>query len=103
MMDPAVNVVPGSIVEARTPECRHFHRRNVEHGMKQASRLNTTAFYSEFGACVNDQSCFDEITNSCDAFDKYVVSWTYWLFKGFGDHTTHCGIMEGFYDEAGQL
>ena len=54
MMDPTVNVVPGSIVEARTPECREFHRRNVEHGMKQASRLNTTAFYSEFGACKND-------------------------------------------------
>ena len=103
MMDPDVNVIPGSIVESRTPECRVFHRRNVEHSKAQATRLGTTVLFSEFGACTENKSCYDEITNSCDAFDKYAVSWTYWMFKGFGDHTTHCGIMEGFYNLDGEL
>ena len=104
MMDPDVNVVPGSVDIKRSDECREFHRRNVEHSVKEAKRLQTTVLFSEFGACGDNESCAIEVKNSADAFDEFAVSWTYWQFKGFNDHTTHSGIVEGFYSpETGKL
>lgn len=48
-------------------------------------------------------SCFNEITNACDAFDDSLASWTHWQFKGFGDFTTTGGSNEGVYDNDGKI
>ena len=97
MMDAEVGKIPGELPLNRMDECRVFHKRNVEHSVKEAKRLKSTVLFSEFGACGENESCYTEIKNSCDAFDTHAVSWTYWMFKGFGDHTTHSGIVEGIY------
>ena len=102
-MDPEVSKVPGELPLERMGECRDYHKKNVGHSKKEATRLGTTVFFSEFGACGENESCYEEIKNSCDAFDEYGVSWTYWMLKGFGDHTTHSGIVEGIYNDAAEL
>lgn len=82
----------------RSADCRDFHLRKVTKRVEDANRLGTPLFFSEFGACGNDQECFNEITNSCDAFDETSTSWAYWQYKGFGDFTTISTEKQGMYD-----
>ena len=107
MMDTEVLSVPGELALDRMDECRIFHKRNVNHSVNEAKRLKTTVIFTEFGACGENESCIIEIKNSCDAFDEHAASWTYWMFKGFNDHTTQAiteaGNVEGFYFENGQM
>ncbi len=60
-------------------------------------------YFTEFGACANTEACFYEITGAAEAFDSELVSWAYWMFKGFGDFTTTGSLTEGLYDEEGKL
>jgi len=59
--------------------------------------------FSEFGACSDSIECFTEITSATEKFDKYLASWAYWMFKGYGDFTTTGKLTEGLYDGAGNL
>jgi len=67
-----------------------------------AKKLNVGLFYTEFGACSNSESCFQEITGSCAAFDKYGASWAYWMYKGYGDFTTTGDSNEGLFGKTAE-
>lgn len=58
-------------------------------------------FYTEFGACFDGEECAVEINNSADAFDSQMASWSYWMYKSFGDFTTTGGPKEGMYNPDG--
>ena len=57
--------------------------------------------FTEFGACFDGQECATEITNSADAFDSELASWSYWMYKSFSDFTTTGGTREGMFNSDG--
>jgi len=71
--------------------CADFHMRKINRRAKDAQRLGVPLIFTEFGACLDTESCYAEISNSLDAFDSEMVSWAYWMYKGFGDFTTTGG------------
>jgi endoglycosylceramidase len=87
----------------RTKECRRFHFERIKVRSQDAKRLKVPLIITEFGACSNSMGCYEEITNSCDAFDSKLVSWAHWQFKGYGDFTTTGDTNEGLYDSEGNL
>lgn len=61
-------------------------------------------FISEFGACMDTESCVQEITSVTEVCDEHLVGWAYWQLKTFGDLTTSAGTgSEGFYNTDGTL
>jgi hypothetical protein len=59
---------------------------------------------TEFGACTEKVECAEEIKNVANAADNYLVGWTYWQYKKFGDLTTSVGDKaSGFYEADGTL
>lgn len=69
-----------------------------------AERLGVPLFISEFGACLDSDSCATEITQVTDTCDQDLVGWAYWEYKPFGDLTTSAGTgSEGFYNNDGSL
>lgn len=67
----------------REKHCRDFLFKKAEKRREDATNLGVPVFFTEFGACSNSSACVAEITNSMDAFDNALVSWSYWMFKGF--------------------
>lgn len=78
-------------------KCAALAERKLVQRSKDVKKLNVGLFYSEFGACSNSESCFQEITGSCAAFDKHGASWAYWMYKGYGDFTTTGDANEGLF------
>lgn len=93
----------GEPSEKMSNRCRNFHFNKASTRREDADRLGIPLLFSEFGACSNTTACAMEITNSVDAFDSVMASWTYWGFKGFGDFTTTGSLLEGLYDADGNL
>lgn len=61
-------------------------------------------FISEFGACLTEDNCTQEINQVTNAADYYSVGWAYWEFKTYKDLTTSAGTgEEGFYNHDGSL
>lgn len=61
-------------------------------------------FLSEFGACLTEASCTQEISQVTNASDSVLAGWAYWQFKFFEDLTTSAGDgSEGFYNADGTL
>lgn len=58
---------------------------------------------TEFGACLTEESCTQEISQVADVSDEYLVGWAYWQFKYYGDLTTTGVGAEGFYEHDGSL
>lgn len=59
---------------------------------------------SEFGACMTEANCVQEIEQVAQVSDEYLVGWGYWQFKFFEDLTTSAGTgSEGFYNSDGTL
>lgn len=83
--------------------CRDFHFNKIQTRRDDAEKFRVPLIITEFGACSNSMSCFNEITNVCDASDDTLASWTHWQFKGFGDFTTTGGSNEGVYDNDGNI
>lgn len=92
----------GEIPLNRAKECRDFHHRKLAVRKQDALRLRTPLMISELGACSNSEECFREVEASTDAADFFAASWSHWAFKGFRDHTTHAGQVEGLYDIDGR-
>lgn len=84
-------------------KCKGFHLKKVGVRAEDAKRMKVPLIFSEFGACSNSESCFNEITAAAEAYDSQLASWMYWMFKGFGDFTTTGGLIQGYYDGAGKL
>ena len=97
----------GSMCDAGEPpldksdECRKFHFQKVAKREADAERFGVPLLFSEFGACFDGKECATEITNSADAFDTALASWSYWMYKSFGDFTTTGGTREGMFNSDG--
>jgi hypothetical protein len=59
---------------------------------------------TEFGACLTEGPCTQEISQVADVSDEFLVGWAYWQLKYYGDLTTSAGVgSEGFYNHDGSL
>lgn len=89
---------------AYASKCEDWHNSRFEQRYADAQRLEVPFFLSEFGACLTEGPCTQEITQVFDAADKYLAGWAYWQFKFFEDLTTSAGEgAEGFYEHDGTL
>jgi endoglycosylceramidase len=80
--------------------CPDFHKRKLKKNKETANNLGIPLIITEFGACSNTQACFNEITSFANAADENLLSWAYWMYKPFNDHTTSAkqdeeGIFRG--------
>ena len=69
-----------------------------------AKRLGVPMFVSEFGACLDSDTCAREIDQVGDVCEEYGIGWSYWQYKTYKDITTSAGNRtEGFYNTNGTL
>lgn len=85
--------------------CQKFHQNKFGQRYKDAKRLGIPFINSEFGACMDTNECYTEITQVADVNeDMNSVGWAYWEFKTYKDLTTSAGDKsEGFYNWDGSL
>ena len=69
-------------------KCASYHYRKIKLRNQNAKDLETGVMYNEFGACSNSEACAAEITSVTESTDNFLMSWGYWMFKGFNDFTT---------------
>jgi endoglycosylceramidase len=85
-------------------ECYAWHEKRIGTRKSDADRLGVPFFLSEFGACLTEAPCTQEIRQVTEVSDQYLASWAYWEFKKFEDLTTTAGVgSEGFYEPDGSL
>ena len=85
-------------------ECLAWHKKRLGTRAKDAKRLGVPYHVTEFGACLTEGPCTQEITQVCDVADEHLVGWAYWQFKYYADLTTSAGTgSEGFYNADGSL
>ena len=85
-------------------ECYAWHEKRIGKRSQDAERLGVPFFLSEFGACLTEEPCTQEIRQVTEVSDRYLASWAYWEFKKFEDLTTSAGTgSEGFYNNDGSL
>jgi len=81
-----------------------WHEKRVKTRAEDAERLQVPLIISEYGACLDSQSCLTEIQQVGDVCDEHLTGWAYWQFKSFKDLTTSAGTgSEGFYSKNGTL
>lgn len=79
--------------------CEDFHRRRLTQRKADANRLGVPLFITEFGACLSEGPCTQEINQVANNADDQLAGWAYWQFKYFEDLTTSAGTgSEGFYE-----
>merc|ERR1712194_73686 len=98
----------GQLPLDKVPGCRDYHERKISTRKEQAKALNAGAgrtgtglILTEMGACPESQFCYEEISAVTDVCDEHLVSWAYWMFKGFGDFTTQAPLGQGLYHANG--
>lgn len=75
-----------------------------EADMGTVKRLGSGGFLTEWGAFNNYTINVQDTDNFLGVADSNLQSWSYWMFKGYGDYTTAAQARyEGFYDENGDL
>jgi hypothetical protein len=85
-------------------ECLEWHQLRVYTRAADAKRLQVPFMLSEFGACLTEASCTQEIMQATSVADDVVAGWAYWEFKTYEDLTTSAGTgSEGFYNKDGSL
>jgi hypothetical protein len=85
-------------------ECLDWHQYRIGQRSLDAKRLGVPLMMSEFGACLTEEPCTQEIMQVTDVCDDNLVGWAYWEFKTFEDLTTSAGTgSEGFYNKDGSL
>ena len=81
-----------------------WHKKRIGTRATDAERLGIPYHITEFGACLTEGPCTQEITQVCDVADEFLVGWAYWQFKYYADLTTSAGTgSEGFYESDGSL
>jgi len=86
--------------------CAEWHNRRLTQREKDATKLGVPLFLSEFGACLTEEPCTQEINSVLDAADSVLAGWDYWQYKGFEDFTTSAyktSNTEGFYNQDGSV
>jgi endoglycosylceramidase len=68
--------------------CKKFHRTKLDAHNNNAKKLGVPLIITEFGACSNSDACYYEIAGFAQAAEEFMVSWAYWMYKPYGDHTT---------------
>lgn len=92
-----------SLKEA-TEHCPKFHEEKVAGNKKQAQKLKAPLIVTEFGACSDSEACYNELLGFVKAADNHLVSWAYWMYKTFNDHTTTAANnTEGIFNSDGTL
>jgi endoglycosylceramidase len=85
-------------------ECYAWHEKRIGTRRADADNLGLPLIISEFGACLTEASCTQEIRQVTEVSDQYLAGWAYWEFKSFEDLTTSAGVgAEGFYNKDGSL
>ena len=87
--------------------CPKFHKNKFRTEMDNArNNLHVPMFVSEFGACSDSQACYNEIMNVISICEENFISWSYWNYKPYGDHTTTAIQLveyEGIYNPDGTI
>ena len=87
--------------------CPKFHKNKFKTEMDNArNNLHVPMFVSEFGACSDSQACYNEIMNVISICEENFISWSYWNYKPYGDHTTTAIQLveyEGIYNPDGTI
>lgn len=87
-----------------TQECYDWHDKRIGTRSRDAERLGLPLHITEFGACLTETPCTQEIMQVTEVADKYLAGWGYWQFKNYEDLTTSAGTAsEGFYNPDGSL
>ena len=81
-----------------------WHEKRIGTRAKDAERLGVPLIITEFGACLTEGPCTQEINQVADVSDENLVGWAYWQFKTYADLTTSAGTgSEGFWNQDGSL
>ena len=84
--------------------CLAWHKSKIGTRSADAERLGIPLFITEFGACFNEGPCSQEINQVMDVADEYLIGWSYWQLKHYGDLTTSTGAKgSGVYNPDGSL
>ena len=87
--------------------CPKYHSNKFKQEIKAAKEfLHTPLFLSEFGACSDSLACYNEIYNVVKLCEENFISWSYWNYKPYGDHTTSAIELveyEGIYNDDGTI
>ena len=103
---PTVCSGPEPDLETAKKKCPEYHKKKVEQNLKDATKIKTPLIISEFGACSDSEACYHEILSVVKAAEPNFVSWAYWMYKPFGDHTTSAIALvekEGIYNKDGTI
>ena len=89
---------------AHADKCLKWHEKRINTRAKDAKRLGIPLVITEFGACLTEGPCSQEINQVGDVADENLVGWAYWQFKTYADLTTSAGTgSEGFWNQDGSL
>ena len=84
--------------------CPGFHKSKLSINKKQAQDLNAPLIVTEFGACSASEACYYEMLGFVQPADENLVSWAYWMYKGYHDHTTTAqNETEGIFNSDGTI
>ena len=86
--------------------CPTYHEKQFVKEIKTAENLNVPMFLSEFGACSDSKACYNEIISVVKICEENFISWSYWNYKPYGDHTTSAIEMvsyEGIFNSDGTV
>jgi hypothetical protein len=104
-LDSSICDTTGEPVDSDKERCLAWHKKRVGTRVKDAEKLGVPLILSEFGSCLNSESCVTEINQVGDISDEHLVTgWAYWQFKTFKDLTSSAGNRsEGFYNKDGSI
>jgi endoglycosylceramidase len=84
--------------------CYRWHENRIGQRSEDAARLGVPLHLTEFGACLTEGPCTQEITQVAQIADHHLVGWAYWQYKYYDDLTTSAGTgSEGFWNMDGTL
>jgi hypothetical protein len=88
----------------KAKECLKWHNNRMGQRADDAKRLGVPFHLTEFGACLTEAPCTQEINQVTDIADHHLYGWAYWQLKTYADLTTSAGTgSEGFWDPDGSL
>ena len=91
-------------LESTESQCPKFHMSKMKKNKEQALSNLAGIIVTEFGACSSSLACYKEMLSFMKAADKYMVSWAYWMYKAYNDHTTTASQnSEGIFNKNGTI
>ena len=97
-------ISPGEPQVAHADQCLQWHKKRIGQRSEDATKLGVPLVITEFGACLTEGPCSQEINQVGDVADENLVGWAYWQFKTYADLTTSAGTgSEGFWNQDGTL